>query len=214
MKTASDIKGIYGITPEIEDTTELIAKVTAVLSGGAGVIQYRNKISAYAKRREQCTELLACVRDFGATLIVNDNSTLALEIGADGVHLGRDDESVEIARQRLGPDRIIGVSCYNDMERARAAQAAGADYIAFGSFFPSPTKPAAARASPSLLRAAKTELTVPVVAIGGINTSNAAALITAGADALAIVSGLFQSSEIEEQTREFLKLFTDLKNRQ
>jgi thiamine-phosphate pyrophosphorylase len=214
MKTASDIKGIYGITPEIEDTTELIAKVTAVLSGGAGVIQYRNKISAYAKRREQCTELLACVRDFDATLIVNDNSTLALEIGADGVHLGRDDESVEIARQRLGPDRIIGVSCYNDMERARAAQAAGADYIAFGSFFPSPTKPAAARASPSLLRAAKTELTVPVVAIGGINTSNAAALITAGADALAIVSGLFQSSEIEEQTREFLKLFTDLKNRQ
>jgi len=214
MKTASDIKGIYGITPEIEDTTELIAKVTAVLSGGAGVIQYRNKNSAYAKRREQCTELLACVRAFGATLIVNDNSTLALEIGADGVHLGRDDESVEIARQRLGPDRIIGVSCYNDMEHARAAQAAGADYIAFGSFFPSPTKPAAARASLSLLRAAKAELTVPVVAIGGINTSNAAALITAGADALAIVSGLFQSSEIEEQTREFLKLFTNLKNRQ
>jgi len=202
------------VTPETEDTSELIAKVTAVLNGGAGVIQYRNKNSAYAMRREQCIELLACVRAFDATLIVNDSSKLALEVGADGVHLGMDDESVEKARNRLGQNRIIGVSCYNDLERARAAQAAGADYVAFGSFFLSPTKPAAVRASMNLLRSAKAELAVPVVAIGGINMDNAAALITAGVDALALVSGLFHSNEIEKQTRAYLQLFSNLKSRQ
>jgi thiamine-phosphate pyrophosphorylase len=208
------ISGVYAVTPETEDTSELIAKVTAVLNGGAGVIQYRNKNSAYAMRREQCIELLACVRAFDATLIVNDSSKLALEVGADGVHLGMDDESVEKARNRLGQNRIIGVSCYNDLERARAAQAAGADYVAFGSFFLSPTKPAAVRASMNLLRSAKAELAVPVVAIGGINMDNAAALITAGVDALALVSGLFHSNEIEKQTRAYLQLFSNLKSRQ
>jgi thiamine-phosphate pyrophosphorylase len=208
------ISGVYAVTPETEDTSELIAKVTAVLNGGAGVIQYRNKNSAYAMRREQCIELLACVRAFDATLIVNDSSKLALEVGADGVHLGMDDESVEKARNRLGQNRIIGVSCYNDLERARAAQAAGADYVAFGSFFLSPTKPAAVRASMNLLRSAKAELAVPVVAIGGINMDNAAALITAGVDALALVSGLFHSNDIEKQTRAYLQLFSNLKSRQ
>ena len=159
-------------------------------------------------QREQCIELLACVRAFGAILIVNDDSTLAQEVGADGVHLGRGDESVEKARNRLGSDRIIGVSCYNDLERARAAQAAGADYVAFGSFFPSSTKPAAVRASMSLLRDAKAELNLPVVAIGGINIVNAETLIEAGVDCLALISGLFQSSEVEKETRAYLQLFT------
>jgi len=109
---------------------------------------------------------------------------------------------------RLGPDRIIGVSCYNDMERARAAQAAGADYVAFGSFFASPTKPAAARAPIDLLRSAKAELNVPVVAIGGINKGNAQVLIEAGADALAIISALFESNDIEKETRACTRLFT------
>jgi thiamine-phosphate pyrophosphorylase len=208
------IGGIYAVTPETEDTSNLIAKVTEVLKGGAGVIQYRNKNSAYAKQREQCNELLVCVRAFDATLIVNDSTKLALEVGAHGVHLGMDDESVEQARNRLGQNRIIGVSCYNDLERARAAQAAGADYVAFGSFFPSPTKPAAVRASVSLLRSAKAELKVPVVAIGGINRDNAAALIAAGVDSLALVSGLFHSNEVEKETRAYLQLFSNLKSRQ
>jgi thiamine-phosphate pyrophosphorylase len=210
----SQIRGIYAVTPETEDTSDLIAKVTAVLKGGAGIIQYRSKSGTRAMQREQCIELLACAHAFDAILIVNDNSTLAQEIGADGVHLGRGDESVEKARNRLGPDRIIGVSCYNDLERARAAQAAGADYVAFGSFFPSSTKPEAVRASISLLRDAKAELNLPVVAIGGINMDNAATLIEAGVDCLALISGLFQSSEVEKETRAYLQLFTQPKYQQ
>lgn len=206
--TARRISGIYALTPEIEDTAELLEKVTAVLNGGVAFVQYRNKSSTHALQLEQCTELLGRVRAFDASLIVNDSSKLALEVGADGVHLGQGDESVEDARTRLGPDRIIGVSCYNELERARTAQAAGADYVAFGSFFPSPTKPAAARASIGLLRSARAELNVPVVAIGGINKGNAQALIEAGADALAVISALFESNEIEKETRACLKLFT------
>lgn len=214
LMTSSQIRGIYAVTPETEDTSDLIAKVTAVLNGGAGIIQYRNKSGTRAMQREQCIELLACVRAFDATLIVNDSSTLAQEVGADGVHLGRGDESVEKARNRLGPNRTIGVSCYNDLERARAAQAAGADYVAFGSFFLSPTKPAAVRASVSLLRDAKAELKLPVVAIGGINKDNAATLIAAGVDSLALVSGLFHSNEIEKETCAYVQLFTNLKYQQ
>lgn len=206
--TARRISGIYALTPEIEDTAELLEKVTAVLNGGVAFVQYRNKSSTRALQLEQCTELLGRVRAFDASLIVNDSSKLALEVGADGVHLGQGDESVEDARTRLGPDRIIGVSCYNVLERARTAQAAGADYVAFGSFFPSPTKPAAVRASIGLLRSARAALNVPVVAIGGINKGNAQALIEAGADALAVISALFESNEIEKETRACLKLFT------
>lgn len=195
------------MTPETEDTDELVAKVTAVFCGGVGVVQYRNKKAALAVQREQCIELIACVRAFDGLLIVNDSSKLAQEVGADGVHLGQGDESVENARMRLGPKRIIGVSCYDDLDRAHAAQAAGADYVAFGSFFPSPTKPAAVRASLNLLCNAKTVLKVPVVAIGGINMDNAAVLIEAGADALALISALFHVDDIEEQARAYSRLF-------
>jgi thiamine-phosphate pyrophosphorylase len=174
MKQRKRVSGIYAVTPESEDTADLVAKVSAVLSGGARVIQYRNKDGEYALRREQCTELCARVRAFDGILIVNDSVELALETGADGIHLGRDDELVKNARSRLGPDKTIGVSCYNDLELAHAAQAAGADYVAFGSFFLSATKPAAKRASMSVLHSAKAELDVPVVAIGGINMDNAA----------------------------------------
>ena len=142
--TGRRISGIYAVTPETEDTEELVAKVTGALRGGAGVVQYRNKEATSAVKREQCIKMLECTRVFNGLLIVNDSSELAQEVGADGVHLGQGDESVENARTRLGPNRIIGVSCYNNLKRARAAQVAGADYVAFGSFFPSPTKPAAA----------------------------------------------------------------------
>jgi thiamine-phosphate pyrophosphorylase len=208
LMTARRISGIYAVTPETEDTTELLAKVTAVLNGGVKFVQYRNKSGTRALQREQSTELLGRVRAFDASFIVNDSSRLALEVGADGVHLGKGDESVEEARTNLGPNRIIGVSCYNELERARTAQAAGADYVAFGSFFPSPTKPAAVRASVGLLRSASAELNLPVVAIGGINRGNAQALIEAGADALAVISALFESNEIEKETRACMQLFT------
>ncbi len=214
MKLRKRVSGIYAVTPETEDTADLVAKVSAVLNGGARVIQYRNKDGEYALRREQCTELCARVRAFDGVFIVNDSVELALETGADGVHLGRDDESVKNARNRLGPDRTIGVSCYNDLELAHAAQAAGADYVAFGSFFLSATKPAARRASMSVLHSAKAELDVPVVAIGGINMNNAATLISAGANSLAIVSGLFHANEIEKETRAYVQLFANPKHTQ
>lgn len=204
---ARRISGIYAVTPDSENTAGLIAKVNAVLTGGARLIQYRNKNSPLAMQREQCLELLACVRAFDGLLIVNDSTELALAIGAHGVHLGQNDESIKAARTRLGPERIIGVSCYNELERARAAQAAGADYIALGSFFPSPTKPYAVRASIGLLRRAKAELKVPVVAIGGIDKQNAPALVDAGADALAVISALFEANDIEKEARELSQLF-------
>ena len=207
------ISGIYAVTPENEDTAELVASVTAVLKGGASVVQYRNKSTPYAMQRMQCMALLACVRAYQGLLIVNDDSRLALDVGADGVHLGKSDESVEAARGRVGSNMIIGVSCYNDLERARTAQSAGADYIAFGSFFSSPTKPRALQAPLELLGSAKAELEVPIVAIGGINMDNATTLIDAGADALAIVSGIFRSGDIEHETRALAGLFSSSKSR-
>jgi len=207
MKRAQ-VSGIYAITPETEDTVELLARVSAALAGGIRLFQYRNKTGSEPLRREQCNALLDRVREFDGVLIVNDNARLASDVDADGVHLGKDDESVTDARRRLGPDKIIGVSCYNDLARARVLEAAGADYVAFGSFFPSFTKPAAVSAPVNLLSRAKSELKVPVVAIGGINKDNAATLIEAGADALAVLSGLFSVDEVEHEVRVLSSLFT------
>ena len=195
------VSGIYAITPETKDTAALVAKVVAALAGGIRLVQYRNKTGSDRLRREQCAALLTHLRAVDGTLIVNDSSQLASDVDADGVHLGKDDETVAEARRRLGPDRIIGASCYNDVARARALQAAGVDYVAFGSFFPSLTKPAAVAASMDLLARAKSELKVPVVAIGGINKDNAVALIEAGADAIAVVSALFSSDDVEQEAR-------------
>ena len=203
----SPVSGIYAITPETKDTAALVAKVEAALAGGIRFVQYRNKTGSDRLRREQCAALLTHLRAVDGTLIVNDSSQLASDVDADGVHLGKDDETVAEARRRLGPDRIIGASCYNDVARARALQAAGVDYVAFGSFFPSLTKPAAVAASMDLLARAKSELKVPVVAIGGITKDNAEALIEAGADAIAVVSALFSSDEVEQEARALASLF-------
>jgi thiamine-phosphate pyrophosphorylase len=144
-------------------------------------------------------------------LIVNDSVALAREVAADGVHLGREDGDVAAARRALGPAAVIGVSCYDELQRARDARAAGADYVAFGSFFPSPTKPGAVRASLDLLRQARRELDLALVAIGGIGAQNAAGLIDAGADALAVVSALFDATDVEAQARRISRLFPALR---
>lgn len=204
------ISGIYAITPEIEDTGQLVARVGAAVSGGVRLVQYRNKTGSAQLQREQCSALGEILRGVNGVLIVNDSSQLALTVGADGVHLGKEDESVADARRRLGPDKLIGVSCYNDLARATLSQAAGADYVAFGSFFPSSTKPFAVTAPIDLLGRAKSLLKLPVVAIGGINRVNAMALIEAGADAIAIVSALFCADDVEQEAR----LFTSLIARQ
>jgi thiamine-phosphate pyrophosphorylase len=184
------IAGLYAVTPDIADTGLLVRKVDAAIRGGATVVQYRNKRADAALRLAQASALarLPAMRD--AWLIVNDDAAVAAAVGADGVHLGEGDAAIDAARAIVGRDRVIGISCYDDVTRARVAVAAGADYVAFGSFFASTTKPAARRADRALLASARA-LGVPVVAIGGITAANARALFEAGADAVAVIADVF-----------------------
>ncbi len=205
----SRVSGIYAITPETGNTSELVAKVAAALAGGVRLVQYRNKTGSARLRRAQCGALVDLLHGVNGTLIVNDDACLAVEALADGVHLGKDDESLADARRRLGSDKIIGVSCYDDLARARALQEAGADYVAFGSFFPSRTKPAAVCASLDLLTRAAAELSVPVVAIGGIDRYNAGTLIERDADALAVLSALFDVEDVEREAHVLCNLASD-----
>ena len=202
-----DIAGLYAVTPDELDDSKLIAQVHAALSGGAKLVQYRNKRAPLTTCRRQAKALLALCRRHGAPLIVNDHAALALEIGADGVHLGSEDGSIDVARAQLGPAAIIGVSCYNELETAIKAQQAGATYVAFGSFFLSSIKPVAVHAPLTLLHEAKRELMLPVVAIGGIDHANAPQLIAAGADSVAVISALFSAKDIRRAALHFSKLF-------
>lgn len=172
------------------------------------MVQYRDKAAAAGTVPEELPGLLALCRRFGVPLLVNDDAELALRIGADGVHVGQSDPRVAAIRARPGGDRlIIGASCYNQLGLAEAAAADGADYVAFGAFHPSATKPGAVRAAPWLLTEAKERLRVPIVAIGGITPDNGAALIRAGADALAVVGGLFGPSDVKATARAYSRLF-------
>ena len=200
------IKGLYAVTPDVADTALLLAKVETVLAAGARLLQYRNKSADAARRGEQARALRAVCRRHAATLIINDDVTLARAIDADGVHVGADDPALALAREQLGSQKIIGVSCYDDLQRARAAATQGADYVAFGSFFASAVKPDAVRAPLSVLPAARA-LGVPVVAIGGITLDNAGGLIAAGADAVAVISALFAAPDPAGATRNFCRLF-------
>jgi len=203
-------RGLYALTPDEPDTARLAGLVRAALAGGAAAIQYRSKTLAATLRREQAAALLGPCRDAGVPLIVNDDVELAVAIGADGVHLGREDGDLAAARRRLGAGRLLGASCYNRLELARRACAAGADYVAFGSAYASPTKPDAVRAPLELYREARRALGVPIVAIGGITVDNAPALIGAGVDALAVITALFEAPDaivIAARAREFHDLF-------
>jgi thiamine-phosphate pyrophosphorylase len=198
--------GLYALTPDDPDTQALVAKVRAAITGGAAAVQYRNKPADPARRAEQARALAALCRAASVPLVVNDDIELALAVDAAGVHLGRDDGDLAAARRRLGPGRVLGASCYDRLERAEGAVAAGADYVAFGSVFASPTKPAAVRAPLALLGAAR-RLGRPVVAIGGITLENAPDAIAAGADALAVITALFDAGDIAARARAFSALF-------
>jgi thiamine-phosphate pyrophosphorylase len=207
MPKPSFPSGLYAVTPETADTARLLAQVEAALTGGAATVQYRDKSDDVARRHEQASELVALCHRYQVPLIVNDDLRLADLCGADGVHLGRDDGSVAKARVILGPDKFIGASCYQSLELARAAQAEGADYIAFGSFYPSATKPQAERAEQTLLHTARSAIHVPIVAIGGITPANALALLDAGADSLAVLTALFDAPDIGATAHAFNQLF-------
>lgn len=192
------LRGLYAITPE---GPGLEAKVRAALEGGVALLQYRRKQGD----ADEARRIAALAREFDVPLVVNDDVALALELDAAGAHLGREDGDLPAARRRLA-GRILGASCYNEMARARAAVAAGADYLAFGAVFPSPTKPHAVRAPLSLFGEART-LGVPLAAIGGITLENAPQLVAAGADLLAVISDLFDAPDIRARARQYRKLF-------
>jgi thiamine-phosphate pyrophosphorylase len=193
------LRGLYAITPQASD---LIDRVRRALEGGIALLQYRRKKRNLVEARE----IVTLARAHGVPVIINDHLELALEVGADGVHLGRDDGDLAVARQRL-PRKMLGASCYDDIGLAEAAVRAGADYIAFGSVFSSPTKPAAVRAPLSLFRRARS-LGVPLAAIGGITIENAPRVIEAGADMLAVISDLFDAPDIARRAADYRKLFT------
>lgn len=204
------LRGLYAITPDELTLPGMLAKVQAALDGGVRIVQYRNKLVAADVRKEQARALLAACHLAGAKLIVNDDVRLAIEIGADGVHIGRDDApggSVAAVREALGTERILGVSCYNDHGQAVVAAQAGADYLAVGSVFASATKPAAVRASLDFVTRVKQEFRLPVCAIGGITLANGPLVIGAGADMLAVISSLFDAGDIRHQAQQFQNLF-------
>jgi thiamine-phosphate pyrophosphorylase len=205
------LAGLYVLTPDCADTHQLADQVRAALAGGASAVQYRNKTAPPALRLEQAHALRAACAASGATFIVNDDVELAAAVKANGVHIGRDDATVALARKCLGSQAVIGVSCYDSLARAEAAVGAGADYIAFGSFFASSVKPEAVRANEALLSAAKLRWKVPVVAIGGITSANAPSLIAAGADAVAVISDVFGPADLRvvtQRARQIVELFS------
>lgn len=207
------IRGLYAIADSSVIparnalVTQLNDAVSAAIDGGARIIQLRDKGALGADRLAVARDLARLCRARNVIFVINDDPLLARESGAHGVHLGRDDGSIAAARNQLSADAIIGMSCYNRLDHARAAQAAGADYVAFGSFFPSQTKPGAVRATPELLRKARAVVKLPIVAIGGITPDNGATLIAAGADALAVIDGVFGQTDIEAAARRYAKLF-------
>ncbi len=200
-------RGLYAITQtERKSIDTVVAEVASALKGGSVVIQYRDKNPKDAVML--ATRLLNICHQYHTPLIINDNIELALKISADGVHLGRDDGSVTAARKQLGPKAIIGVSCYNDLEKALRMQEEGADYVAFGRFFPSSSKPLASPAHIETLRQAAQSLNIPIVAIGGILPENGGQLLEAGADLLAVIGGIFDNDP-EQSANSFQRLFPD-----
>lgn len=207
------LRGLCAVTLDDMLLPRLSALVKAALDGGTPYVQYRNKEAPPPLRRAQAAEMLRICRGAGAKLIINDDVWLAVEIGADGAHVGRGDApggSLQAAREALGPKRILGVSCYDDLAIAEDAAKAGADYIAFGSMFPSRTKPDTVRAPLGILGEAR-RFGLPIAAIGGITLENAPELIRAGADMLAVVSDLFDAMDIKARAEAYQQLFAAMR---
>ncbi|NOQ89509.1 MAG: thiamine phosphate synthase [Gammaproteobacteria bacterium] len=192
------LKGLYAITDErLIDEQHFIQSVEYALQGGCRIIQYRDKSSKQNKRLQQAHALRSICNKHQAILIINDDVELASAVKADGVHLGKDDRAIQTAREQLGSDAIIGISCYNDLTLAIDAEKNSADYVAFGTMFSSPTKPDAANASPKIIIEAKQRINIPVCAIGGITKENIQQVTQSGADMAAVISDLFSSKDIK-----------------
>jgi len=200
--------GLYAITDNsLIPPGQLISCVARAIAGGATVIQYRNKQASGHQRHTEAAALVTLCRQHNIPLIINDDADLTAAVSASGVHLGRTDAPIRQTREQLGPRAIIGVSCYNDLERAIAAAQAGADYVAFGRFFPSHSKPDAPPAETTVLRRARRQLDLPIVAIGGITPGNGQSLLAAGANLLAAIHGVFGQPDIQAAAVQYASLF-------
>ena len=202
---AYNISGLYAVTPDELNTPALTASIHAALRGGVQMVQYRNKAANSDLRLLQATALLALCRSYHVPLIINDHLDLCAQIDADGLHLGATDCDLGAARRLLGADKIIGASCYNRLDLAEKAQAQGASYVAFGACFATSTKPNAVNAPLSLFAEAKKSVHIPLVAIGGITLENAAQVVDAGADAIAVVNALFGARQMDNSAAEDIK---------
>ena len=209
MSSGIALRGLYAITPEQADGERLLADVGAALAGGCRWLQFRDKISAMPEKVARAHALRRLTTRHGAKLIINDDLALCQLVGADGLHCGREDGSLALARAVLGPGKILGASCYNDLALAEAAQRAGADYVAFGAVFPSPTKPDAPCADLALFGQASTGLSATTCAIGGITLDHAPGVIAAGADLLAVITDLFGAPDIAARAAAYQSLFKD-----
>lgn len=203
-----EIRGIYAITdPSLISDQQLYDTVSQAIDGGMSILQYRNKIASERVLQQQAESLKKLCAQNDVLFLINDSVELAHQVDADGVHIGREDGAIQIARKRLGEQAIIGVSCYNQLQNALLAEQYGADYIAFGRFFNSKTKPEAVQAYPELIRQAKQKLQIPIVAIGGITLNNASQLLEEGVDALAIIQGIFAQDNVKEACQALQSLF-------
>lgn len=201
------MKGLYLVTPDWDDTKRMLAATEAALRGGAVLVQYRHKTASDALRREQAASLLSLCRSHGTPLIINDFVDLCLALGADGVHVGGTDASVAQVRAAVGADKIVGASCYGDLQLARDARDAGASYVAFGGFYPSRVKKYAVTTAPEIVAQSKAEIALPAVVIGGMTQQNAVPLVAQGADMVAAISSVYLADDPEHAARGFAGLF-------
>lgn len=210
MNKTDRLRGLYVITDRpmcLERSMSVDKLVALAITGGARIIQYRNKQSPHAVRLYEAEILARLCKQLDALLLINDDVDIAVEVNADGVHLGQKDMDIKEARARLGSDKIIGITCHNDIQLAREAEQAGADYVALGRFFGSSSKPSAPPASLDTLQQAVNELSIPVCAIGGITTENAPKLIGKGAHMIAVINGVFGTWNVTQAAKAYTKLF-------
>jgi len=201
------MRGLYLVTPNWDDTERLLAATDAALTAGAALVQYRHKDASAALRAEQAAALLALCRRHGRPLVINDHLDLCMALDADGAHVGQSDQGIAEARALLGRDKIVGASCYSELDLARAAQAQGASYVAFGGFYPSPVKKYTFVTAPELLDRARAEIALPIVIIGGMTPANAAPLVARGADLVAAITSVYAEADPGAAARAFAPLF-------
>lgn len=202
------MRGLYLVTPNWDDTDKLLASTDAALAAGAALVQYRHKDASAALRQEQAAALLALCRRHGRPLVINDHLDLCQALDADGVHLGHTDQDIAQARALLGKDKIVGASCYGELALARSARDAGASYLAFGGFYPSPVKKYTFVTPPEMLDQARAEFTLPIVVIGGMTPANAAPLVARGVDMVAAITSVYGARDPGAAARAFGALFS------